>query len=153
VGHLERIDTLGGELAAEIRSAPADDLRRMAIAVAALVSKSHPELPAEFRTAVELLESGATEPDNLARVSREADRLDDTYLEMHFDEKPGGQTDGWERAYSTARAAFAIRFACDSDPFTAASEAAYEAVAALDDDEATVLRAVRHAKSRDIAPR
>ena len=79
-----------------------------------------------------------------------ADALDETYLEMQLDEKPGGRTPGWERAAGRARAASAIRFALDANPEIAAAESTYEAVFALDDD--IVLGVVRDAKSHDIAP-
>jgi hypothetical protein len=150
-----RLDTLEGEIPREIRNASLDAWRTIAIAVASAAASAHPELPVEFHEAVHRLRSGKPHSDLLFRINEAADELDDLYLDLHADEKPGGQSPDWETAFRTARAAFAVRFALADDPFLAAADATYETVAALNHDEAAVLEVVRLAKSgsRDIPER
>jgi hypothetical protein len=151
----QRLDTLGEEIPREIRGATPDELRNIAIAVADKAVSAHPELPAEFQEAIRRLRSGEPNADLTFRISQLAEAFDEVYLDMHADEKPGGQSPGWEKAFGTARAAFAVRYALRDDPFLAAAEATYEAAAALEYDKAAVLSVVRQVKSasRDIAER
>jgi hypothetical protein len=78
--------------------------------------------------------SGKRDPATRRTVADVAEHLDQLYLEMHDDEKP----DGWEPAFRTARAAAAIVFAFDDDPGIAAFESTYEAIHAMDGDEAVI---------------
>src|SRR5262245_59393415 len=95
---------------------------------------SFPELPPVFRTVIEQMRAGGRDGASFAEMSSVADQLDETYLDLQDEEKPGGRTAGWERAQSVARAAFAIREAMNLDAFHAAAESIYEAAFALDEE-------------------
>jgi hypothetical protein len=74
-------------------------------------------------------------------VLKLAAELDDRYLDLHDDEKPGGRDPGWEAAFVTARAAAAVAYAYDPDPVVASGEAVYECFAVIG-DPAVVLEIV-----------
>jgi hypothetical protein len=142
-----RLRLLRADIQAEIEASPAERLRRIAVAVADHVATQVPGLPVEIEEALVALRS--SQPDRAIETSavEAAERLDDTYLELHDDEKPGGQSPDWEAAYRLARAAAAIRSAFDADPMAAATETAYEALFALgerDDEIAAASRPYLH---------
>jgi hypothetical protein len=142
---VDRIDTLDGPIPAAVRGANAAQQRAIGFAIAELMVDRFPDLPGEFRAAVEAARANAFGRDAHDRLSAAADQLDETYLDMQDDEKPGGRTLGWEHAASLARASFAIRDALSDDARRAAVESTYEAVCALDDDD-VILRTVEAAK-------
>lgn len=127
----------------EIAGASPERRRRIAIAVAALALRSLPSSPQELHSALSEIQSGALDPATRVRVAEVAARLDDRYLDMFDDEKPGGRTEGWEEVFHSARAAAALGFAFADDATVAANEAAYEALHALDGDEAALSATVR----------
>jgi hypothetical protein len=122
----------------EIASASVNRQRRIAAEVAAYALSSLPNRPPELDAAVAELMSGRRDPATRRIVAGVAERLDQLYLEMHDDEKPGGRTAGWEPAFSVARAAAAVAFAFEDDPRVAAFESTYEAIHAVDGDEAAI---------------
>jgi hypothetical protein len=121
-----------------IESASPTRLRRIAIAAAAAALADQPECPEELDQALALLSSGSMDDQVRTRVCDVAAALDDRYLTLFDDEKPGGQTEGWEEAFRLARAASALCFASHEDPMVAAVEASYEASHALVDDSRLV---------------
>jgi hypothetical protein len=149
---MTRVQLLRADVRAEIDGATDDRRRRMAIGLARYVAANTLGLPAELQSLVATI---AEPTDDMRRTAEmAADRLDAHYLGLHDDEKPGGQTPGWEVAFRVARAAQAIAWALDPDPLIAVTEAAYEARHALGDDEDVVARVLGGvAESSDIAER
>ena len=140
---MSRLQLLGSDLRAEINGATDDRRREMAIAVARYLAMTLPGLPLEItqRTA-----DFVHPTDDLRRAAAgAAEQSDDRYLDLHDDEKPGGQTVGWESAFRLARGASAIAFALDPDPILAVSEAVYEAHFALAEDDDVLLQLLQTA--------
>lgn len=74
--------------------------------------------------------------------------LDESYFQAYEAAEAGrGKPDSWQPLFSLARAADAVLSACDPDPRRAASEAIYEAWAAMDENtdalKAVVAKALR----------
>ena len=108
---------------------PPERCRRVALAAAKRAVDAWADHPAALDAAL----VGAS-PGLRAEVQRLAEDLDDRYLDLHDDEKPGGQSPGWEAAFRRARTAAAVVSALDPDPNKAACGALYEASYALDED-------------------
>jgi hypothetical protein len=83
------------------------------------------------------------DPSTVARVASLAEELDERYLDLHDEDKPGGRSPGWREAFRLARAASALAFAFSPDAETAATESIYEAIHALDQDADAVLTVVK----------
>jgi hypothetical protein len=122
----------------EITAASPERRRRIAVAVAAMALQSLASRPPELDSALSEIQSGVLNRATRELVAQVAEHLDDRYLDMFDDEIPSGRTEGWEEVFSSARAAAALGFAFDDDATVAATEAAYEALHALDGDEAVL---------------
>ena len=138
---MQRFMTLDRRIIAELSTASPERLRRIAIAAAAAAVDRAPDSPLLLTLAVADLRRGALDAPSRDAVMKLAAELDDLYLDLHDDEKPGGATAGWEAAFVTARAAAAVAHAYDPDPAVASREAVYESFAVIG-DPAVVLEIV-----------
>jgi hypothetical protein len=114
----------------ELAGAGPDRLRRIAVACAALAIQRTGVREPVFDRAVEQMRTGALNAETARAVRDLAKRLDEAYLDLQDDEKPGGRADGWEHAFEVARAAASLSFALASD-HPSAVDAIYEALSAL----------------------
>ena len=89
---------------AEIASASSGRQWRIAAAVAQLALESLQTRPPQLDAALSEIRSGRRDPTTQKIVADVAERLDQLYLEMYDDAKPGGPTAGWESVFSQARA-------------------------------------------------
>lgn len=114
---------------AAVSGLPPERCRRIAVAAASRALDAWADHPAALDAVLV-----SASPGLRAEVGRIADDLDDRYLDLHDDEKPGGQTPGWEALFRQARTAAAVVSVLDPDPHKAACAALYEASYALDED-------------------
>ena len=129
----QRWESLDPRIVAELTRATHDRLKRIAVAAAAVAVDRTKGCPAVLRNAVAELQLGEHVDTSKEAVAALAAELDDQYLDLQDDEKPGGRSPGWEEAFNLARAAAAVAYAYDADPVVAAGEAVYEGLAAIDD--------------------
>jgi hypothetical protein len=116
----------------EIDHAPDARRRRMAIRCAALAIQDTGLSFAALDLLMTDLRAGRLDTRIAAEGREFAERLDNEYLVMQDDEKPGGRSEGWKTAFRAARAAASADAAVLSDPRDAAINAAYEAIFALE---------------------
>ncbi len=129
-----RLDSVSPELAERLRGTGDDALRRVAAAVGDLavqgVLLSDPRLDRAL-SIIRRQAAGAKEQVELQSLVNE---LDEAAWEIQERVQSGGSPEEeYLQAFQKARAASAVAFALDSDPHTAAMEAAYEAQAAVGD--------------------
>jgi hypothetical protein len=129
---------LSQAIVSEIEASSPERRGRIALAVATEALRSLSSRQPELDSAAAEMGSGRHAAETRRMVEVVAERLDAHYLDLYDEEKPGGRTPGWEGAFRAARAAAALSFALLGD----AEAAAYEALHALDRDEARVARIV-----------
>lgn len=127
MGHLDHDDP---ELVARVRDAGASQQRAYARAAVRVALARHAIDDPRLAAAVAVLDAGGYgATDERAAVVRLVEELD----EVAWDEQDRGAEEQYGIAFMRARAANAVVAALDSDPESAAYEAAYEANAALED--------------------
>jgi hypothetical protein len=127
---------------AAVEELPPDRCRRVAVAAARRALDGWPERPAVLDATLREALAGPVSAALRAEVLGIADELDDRYLDLYDEAKPGGRTPGWEAVFSRARAAAATACAIDEDPRRAASGALYEASYAIGEDLIPLARGV-----------
>lgn len=99
----------------------------------------------EVSSALRALRAGASEPTVRERLATLSERFDDEYFVLEEDANEDAKAEA-RRFFAKARGASAIVFALSADT-TQLHEAIYEALSALADDPARVVRAVEQALS------
>lgn len=128
-----RLETRSAELSQLIEAADPDPQRRIAVKVAEAALASVPIDEPELAPALADLAAGRWGGDGAQAATTLADRLDNLAWDIQ-DEMEEGTAEQAEylEAFRRARAVSAVAFALDTDPQTAALEAAYEAEAATE---------------------
>ncbi len=128
--HETRLTLLSPEATAHLANCPAVELRRLAAEVARFALGA---VGADPKLDLELID--AEERSKLrSRLQHEVESLDDAYFKLSQAHGAGAATEQeMLAAFSLARAFNAALLSVSSDPFEAASEAAYEAHAATND--------------------
>jgi hypothetical protein len=137
---IELLRQRAGDLARRLDTAGESQLRRVTAAIAKAAAErvglSHPVIAEAL---AHLSAATPPHPSLRGRVQRLAEQLDAEYFALS---RPYDERDEYPKtapevgsAFSKARAASAVATALGSDAFTAAADAAYEAVVATDDSE------------------
>jgi hypothetical protein len=134
---------LPDDVRSELQRATQERLREIAVAAASAALAGVGEFPSELASAVSELRSGLIITSTAARVQKLAEQLDDRYLGLKDERKPGGQSPDWEQAFFLARAGAAVSHAFDADRMTAATQSIYEALHALNGDVGAIRAAIR----------
>jgi hypothetical protein len=140
-GQLDRTSQLNPSIWEEIAGASPERKRRVSVAMAAAALDAAGSTPTLDQALTELRADTRIQA-TADLVAAEVERLDLEYFAQADDEKPGGRTPGWEASFHKARAAAALGWCFDREPETAALQAAYEALHALNSDVPTVTRII-----------
>jgi hypothetical protein len=141
-----RLNMLDDSIATFVRGATDDARRKFARAVAqlALERAFAGDTSNEKSVLRQALATKPPAPDVAAAVEKIVDKLDEAGFDLSEKCDRGNATQQeYQAAFAKARAANAVWYALHADPLVAASETAYEAVAAVGDDPVSEL-AKRH---------
>jgi hypothetical protein len=128
------LDSVSPELADQLRSTGRDELRRIATAMGDLAAKEVSLSDPRLDRALAALRGGPGGGKEKVELQALVDELDEAAWQIQARVHSGqAPEDEYLKAFRKARAASAVAFALDPDPRTAATEAIYEAQAALGD--------------------
>jgi len=129
-----RLEAVAPDLAAHLREAGDDALRRVAASVSEIAVKRVSLVDPRLERSLSALEGGSAGAKELASMQALVDELDEAAWDLQRRVHSGGSPESaYLEAFRKARAASAVASALDPDPHKAAIEAVYEAQAALGD--------------------
>lgn len=147
---------LADDLADSVGHAPGPDQRAISIAVSELaVDQAGVDAPL-VAAALQSLQQGIYKDERMTASLRQlVEQLDDAYFaaKRRF-EQGAGKKEAYQRLFYKARAANAVLFAFNDDPFVASTHATYEtcAVAGTNETRAVVTRVLAERRTRRISP-
>jgi hypothetical protein len=138
---MNRLETLAPELVRRLKEASPAKQRAAAIAASEFAVESLQLRNSAVDDARKTLRAtgalSVTEQEGLAAL---ASTLDNEYLSLQEADEQSRQAGEALRKFSEARVVSAVLFASKADPFEASTEAIYEAVTALDDQQALLAK-------------
>jgi hypothetical protein len=133
----QRLDLIDPELSAMLQHLSARQLRHITATVCNLALERTGVRDPVIAAAMEALKTGQDGGVSLReRLGFLVERLDQKQWDMQDAvDAEHAKNDAYIHAFAQARATHAVYFALDADPFTAATEAIYEAHAAMNDSD------------------
>jgi hypothetical protein len=139
---LTRLTNISSDLVERLRRATTPELRAIALLAATMAAdQASPTHPIFEKALQELTGMHGLQERTAEELKRTEQEADEKYFSLQQDaEVTGGDDAEWMKSFRNARVAAALYWAGDLDPFQAATESVYEAIAAVGDSEAIMLK-------------